>query len=90
MHPEFDPALHDEVARAQGFIPAAVDGLTHLLGSREGVAGAECGAPEGTRLSANWALVSCPECRGPEPATAEFPVDEYRLSSRSRIVGGAP
>ncbi|MET7687927.1 hypothetical protein ABZT06_08095 [Streptomyces sp. NPDC005483] len=87
-HPDFDPLLHDEVARSQGFIPAAMDGLTHLLGSREGVAGPECGAAEGTRLSANWALVNCLDCRGPEPEAFEFSVDTYRLSSRPGVVGG--
>ncbi|MCZ4506963.1 hypothetical protein O3Q52_01805 [Streptomyces sp. ActVer] len=91
--PAFDPALHDGVARAQGFIPAAADGLTHFLGSREGSRGreaaAECGSSEGTRLSANWSLVDCLECRGGEtPVTAEFVEGEYRLSTRPRVVGG--
>lgn len=59
----YDPAFAQQVAEAQGYIPAALDGLTHHHADTAAVA--RCGASSwhGTQLSMSWALVNCEACR---------------------------
>lgn len=79
--PAYDPALHDEVSRIQGLIPAAMDGRTHYCSSRGDKTHPQCGAVQGTQLSRNWALVDCLECRG-EERPDPFEPGAYVLSTR--------
>lgn len=86
--PAFDPALHDEVVRSQGLIPASMDGLTHYCSSRGDKTHPQCGAVHGTQLSRNWALVDCLDCRR-EERPDPFAPGTYVLSTRRRGDEGA-
>lgn len=65
----YDPAYAQQVAEAQGYIPAALDGLTHHLNTTTGHTIARCGASSwhGTQLSLDWRLVDCEACRSMAP-----------------------
>lgn len=90
--PAFNPQLHAAMLANRGLAPRAVEGLTHYTDSASGRTRARCGATGGVRLSLNWALVSCPDCRtiGAAPAPTPkglFPVGySYRLGGKLHTV----
>lgn len=63
----FNPPLHAALTASRELHLTADDDLTHHLDAKDGRSVSRCGT--GTRLSRDWALVSCPACRAtPEPA----------------------
>jgi hypothetical protein len=76
----FNPPLHAAIATSRELYIAAEDNLTHHLDAKDGRSVSRCGS--GTRLSRDWALVSCPACRAtPEPA---------KVTSVALIAAAAP
>lgn len=82
---QFNPQLHEALTP---LAPAARDGLTHHSTTVARTAAA-CGASGATRLSREWALVDCPDCRA-APALAPsapqgcFPAG-YRFTVRGKL-----
>lgn len=65
----FNPPLHAALTASRELRLTADDDLTHHLDAKDGRSVSRCGT--GTRLSRDWALVSCPACRAtPEPMAA--------------------
>lgn len=59
----YDPDTAQAALEAASFVPVAQDGLTHAFTARDGRQVALCAALSATRLSMNWALVNCNDCR---------------------------
>jgi hypothetical protein len=58
---QYDPDLENRLLSNGRLTPYAADGLTHSLTIRDDLATSVCG--KGARLSRNWRLVNCDDCR---------------------------